>query len=40
MALVIMKITSGKLMSRPVQATSPKYLERLFSCVSKSNIEM
>ena len=30
----------GKLMSRPVQATSPKYPERHFSSVTKSNIQM
>ena len=30
----------GKLVSRPVKATSPKYPERLFSSVNKSNIEM
>ena len=29
----------GKLMSRPVQATSPKYPERHFSSVTKSNIQ-
>ena len=29
-----------KLMSRPVQATSPKYPERHFSSVTKSNIQM
>ena len=30
----------GKLMSRPVQATSAKYPERHFSSVTKSNIQM
>ena len=30
----------GKLVSRPVKATSPKYPESLFSSVTKSNIEM
>ena len=29
-----------KLMSQPVPALSPKYPERLFSSVNKSNIEM
>ena len=29
-----------KLMSRPVTALSPEYPERLFSSVSKSNIDM
>ena len=28
----------GKLVSRPVKATSPKYLERCFSSKTKSNI--
>ena len=31
---------SWKLVLRPIQATSPKYRERLFSSVTKSNIEM
>ena len=31
---------SWKLVPRPIQATSPKYRERLFSSVTKSNIEM
>ena len=30
----------GKLMSRPVQAIRPKYQQRRFSSVTKSNIEM
>ena len=30
----------GKLVSRPIKATLPKYPERLFSSVTKSNIEM
>ena len=30
----------GKLMSRPVQATSPKYPERRFSSIIRSNIVM
>ena len=30
----------GKLVSRPVKATSPKCPERLFSSVTKSYIEM
>ena len=45
MLLVIIEMISdlhlcGKLVSQPVQATSPKYPERLFSSVNKSNIEM
>ena len=44
-ALVIIRMISdlhlgGKLMPRLVQATSPKNRERLFSSVTKSNIEM
>ena len=30
----------GKLVLRPIKATSPKYPECLFSSVTKSNIEM
>ena len=30
----------GKLVLRPIKATSPKYPKRLFSSVTKSNIEM
>ena len=30
----------GKLILRPVQATLPKYTERNFSSLTKSNIEM
>ena len=30
----------GKLVSRPIKATSPKLPERLFSSITKSNIQM
>ena len=45
MAFVIIVMISdlhlrGKLMSRPVQATLPKYPERNFSSLTKSNIQM
>ena len=44
-ALVIIRMISdlhlgGKPMLRPVQATWPKYPQRRFSSVTKSNIEM
>ena len=45
MAFVIIVMISdlhlrGKIISRPVQATSPKYPECNFSSLSKSNIQM
>ena len=45
MAFVIIVMISdlhllGKLMSRPVQATSPKYPECRFSSIIRSNIVM
>ena len=30
----------GKLVSQPIEATSPKLPERLFSSITKSNIQM
>ena len=45
MSLVIIQMISDlhlheKLLSRPIKATLPKYPERLFASVNKSNIEM
>ena len=44
-ALVVIEVISDlhlswKLVPRTIQTTSPKYRERLFSSVTKSNIEM